>query len=65
MDTAEVDDQYAVDEDEGVVVAEELKLEGAVEREEVARLDGEPGVVIPALGLGDPAAVGVLAEPRR
>ena len=64
MDSAEVDYQHAVDEHERVVVAEELQLEGVVECEEVARFDGEPGVVVPTLCLWNPGAVRVLAEPR-
>ena len=49
VNAAEVDHQDAVDEHERVVVAEELQIERAVEGEQVARLDGEPGVVVPAL----------------
>ena len=56
MDAAQIDDQDAVDEDERVVVAVELQVEGTVEGEQVAGLGREPRVVEPALHRIDPVA---------
>jgi len=64
MNTAEIDDQDAIDEYKRVVIAEELQLERTVESEKIASLDGEPGVVEPPLIGWDPVAIRMLAEPR-
>ena len=59
--TTKIDDEHAVDEYERVVVAEELQLEwGTVVREQVASLDRHPGIVEPALRIGDPRAIRIL-----